>query len=72
MLQKITRRRVVVRSPIAPRSVRFGVRLWKLSNVLVSHWMGDQKIIFSGYSSASEGMIGIRKACALAVWILIG
>jgi hypothetical protein len=29
---------------MVPRSVRFGVRSRKLSNI-VSHWMGDQKLI---------------------------
>jgi hypothetical protein len=33
---------------MAPRSVRFGVRSWKLSKG--SHWMGDQKFIISSSS----------------------
>jgi hypothetical protein len=39
---KYTTSLLLMKSSIAPRSVRFGVRLWKLSNV--SHCMGDQKI----------------------------
>jgi hypothetical protein len=33
---------------MAPRSVRFSVRSWKLSKV--GHWMGDQKFIISSSS----------------------